>query len=102
MHVWSSLKSREYSSVNFALQIMFDLVTLFILGASNTVEDQGSSCSSQSLVGGCGNNISEGERRRYGSSSNQSRWMGHINQKVCSNLVANLTELTIVDQSAIS
>lgn len=53
------------------------------------------------MSGGC-HDISERERTGNEASCDQTRWMGHVHQQIGSNFITDVSELLVVNESAVS
>jgi hypothetical protein len=91
--VGSTLTSREDGSVDPSLDI-----GLLVLSE----EDETSSGTSQSLVGGGSDDITELERRALFTSSNKTRNMSHIGKEVSSLSIGNLPQSSVIPISGVS
>lgn len=100
--VGTTLVTREDREVNWVFEIIHDRLSRLV-GASDTLseEDHGTSGSTERLVGSGGDNISVLKWRWDNSGSNETRNMGHVDDKVSTNGVGDLAHSLVVDQTAV-
>lgn len=100
--VRTTLVTREDTEVDSVLEPVESLLTLSINRPDTlSVEDHSTTRTSQALVGGSSDNISVFERRWDHTGSDQTGDVGHVNDKVSSNGVSDLTHSSVVDETAV-
>lgn len=101
--VGTTLVTRENGEVDGVFQVVKDLLTgLGVDGANATSEeDHGTTGTTERLVSSGGNNVSVLKGRGDDTSGNETRDVGHVDNKVSANLVGNFTHALVVDQAAV-
>ena len=101
--VGTSLVTGEDREVDGTLKVVQDVLTGLGVGAADTLaeEDHGTTGTTERLVGRGGDDISVFEGRGDDASSNETRDVGHIDDKVGADLVSDLTHAGVVDQTAV-
>lgn len=99
----TALVAREHGVVDGALEVVhLILLGLGVLSANTLAEeDQSATGSAQALVAGGGDDISMLERTGKDLGRNKAGDVGHIRQHIRANLVADITDALVVDQSAV-
>lgn len=103
MVVGTTLVAREDGVVDGTLQVVQLLLLRLGVGSADTLaeENQGSARSTETLVAGGGDNISIAERTGQDLGGDHSRNVSHIGKHVGVDLVANLADAFVVDQTAV-
>lgn len=102
--VGTTLVAGEDREVDGVLEIVKNLLASLGVDRADTTseEDHGTTGTTERLVGGGGDNISVLKRRGDDTSSDETRNVGHVDNKVSTDLVGNLTHALVVNQAAVS
>lgn len=101
--VRSTLVAREDGEVDGVLKVIEGLLASLGINRADTLaeEDHGTSGATERLVGGGCDDISVLERSRDDLSSDETRDVSHVNNKVGANRVSNLAHALVVNQTAV-
>lgn len=101
--VGTTLVAGEDGVVDGTLEVVQLILLRLGVGSADTLaeEDQGSARSTETLVAGGGDDISIAERTRQDLGGDHSRNVSHISEHVGVDLVANLADALVVDQTAV-
>ncbi|KAH3660301.1 hypothetical protein OGAPHI_006887 [Ogataea philodendri] len=102
--VRTTLVTWEHREVDRVLKIVVDLLSGLWIHGSNTLSEENHSTTwtSQGLVGGGGDNIGVLEWRWNHACCYQTGDVSHVNNKIGTNLVCDLSHSLVIDQSAVS
>ena len=99
----TALMTREDGKVDNILKVVQDLLAGFSIDGTDTFaeEDHGTTWATKTLVGGGRDNIGVEERRGNNLSSNQTRNVSHVDDKVGTNRVGDLAHTLVIDEAAV-
>lgn len=100
--VGTALVAGEDGGVDGGLEVVHLLLALLV-GATDAAaeEDHGAARAAEGLVAGGGNDVGVGEGAGEDLSGDETRNMGHIGHEVGVDLIADLAETGVVDQTAV-
>lgn len=101
--VGTTLVTREDGEVDRALKVVEGLLASLSIDGTNTLaeEDHGTTRTTERLVGSGGNNVGILEGSRDDLGGNETGDVGHVDNKVSTNGVGDLTHAGVVDQTAV-
>jgi len=100
--VGTTLVTGEDGEVDRTLEVVHDVLAGLVLAADTLAEeDHGTTGAAEGLVGGGGDNIGVLEGRGDDASGDQTRNVGHVDNKVGTDLVSDLAHALVVNQTAV-